>query len=293
MILPRSSRVGDCSARLNYCPLGSGAVAGATLVLDRTIAARELVYSTRQRRRRMPPGVLAISFSKCHHRKPFHACWLAHKTRFAEEVTLATGGRVRIYFVRGRYDQQTRCHTEESGLTRAGRKKLTVSMELHRLSHFAVERPASLPTVGMQETQEPTFSVDFVPQMLGASLASRAALQPRSHADHHPIPEYLNAAAAAYLVPGEFPSRPTRRSAYTFSSRSRKATDFRRVEVKELKQFWRRDKGFMPTTISLQRRLLTATTSSREHARKQVHQLSMTLQRAFSIPYAGSASMGA
>jgi len=32
-------------ARLNYCPLGSGAVAGATLALDRTIAARELGFT--------------------------------------------------------------------------------------------------------------------------------------------------------------------------------------------------------------------------------------------------------
>ena len=31
-------------ARLNYCPLGSGAVAGATLALDRTIAAQELGF---------------------------------------------------------------------------------------------------------------------------------------------------------------------------------------------------------------------------------------------------------
>src|SRR3569833_3557812 len=41
MILRDVSRLKDCAARLNYCPLGSGAVAGATLALDRTIAARE------------------------------------------------------------------------------------------------------------------------------------------------------------------------------------------------------------------------------------------------------------
>ena len=34
------SRLADLTARLNYCPLGSGAIAGATLALDRTIAAR-------------------------------------------------------------------------------------------------------------------------------------------------------------------------------------------------------------------------------------------------------------
>ena len=39
------SRLSDLSARLNYCPLGSGAIAGATLALDRTIAARELGFT--------------------------------------------------------------------------------------------------------------------------------------------------------------------------------------------------------------------------------------------------------
>src|SRR6202041_1769231 len=44
MILRDASRLEDCARRLNYCPLGSGAVAGATLPLDRTIAARELNF---------------------------------------------------------------------------------------------------------------------------------------------------------------------------------------------------------------------------------------------------------
>ena len=43
MIMRDVSRLKDCSKRLNYCPLGSGAVAGATLALDRTIAAKEVV----------------------------------------------------------------------------------------------------------------------------------------------------------------------------------------------------------------------------------------------------------
>ena len=44
MLLRDVTRLGDLSRRLNYCPLGSGAVAGATLKLDRTIAARELAF---------------------------------------------------------------------------------------------------------------------------------------------------------------------------------------------------------------------------------------------------------
>jgi argininosuccinate lyase len=39
MIERDMSRLRDCQARLSYCPLGSGAVAGATLALDRTVGA--------------------------------------------------------------------------------------------------------------------------------------------------------------------------------------------------------------------------------------------------------------
>jgi argininosuccinate lyase len=39
------SRFTDARTRLNFCPLGSGAVAGATLALDRTIASRALHFT--------------------------------------------------------------------------------------------------------------------------------------------------------------------------------------------------------------------------------------------------------
>jgi argininosuccinate lyase len=38
------SRFTDARARMNFCPLGSGAIAGATLALDRTIAANALAF---------------------------------------------------------------------------------------------------------------------------------------------------------------------------------------------------------------------------------------------------------
>jgi argininosuccinate lyase len=38
-------RLADCEARANFCPLGSGAIAGATLRLDRDLMARELEFS--------------------------------------------------------------------------------------------------------------------------------------------------------------------------------------------------------------------------------------------------------
>ncbi|MFC6644532.1 argininosuccinate lyase [Granulicella cerasi] len=39
------SRFADARARMNFCPLGSGAIAGATLALDRTIAAKALDFT--------------------------------------------------------------------------------------------------------------------------------------------------------------------------------------------------------------------------------------------------------
>ena len=45
MFLRDAERLADCRARLNVCPLGSGAVAGATLALDRTLMASALDFT--------------------------------------------------------------------------------------------------------------------------------------------------------------------------------------------------------------------------------------------------------
>jgi argininosuccinate lyase len=44
MFLRDVSRLADCRKRANFCPLGSGAVAGATLALDRQAMAKELGF---------------------------------------------------------------------------------------------------------------------------------------------------------------------------------------------------------------------------------------------------------
>lgn len=46
MFLRDSGRLADCRARLNECPLGSGAVAGSTVALDRRAMAADLDFST-------------------------------------------------------------------------------------------------------------------------------------------------------------------------------------------------------------------------------------------------------
>jgi argininosuccinate lyase len=45
MLLRDADRLADCRRRLNVCPLGSGAVAGATLPLDRAFMAEELDFA--------------------------------------------------------------------------------------------------------------------------------------------------------------------------------------------------------------------------------------------------------
>jgi argininosuccinate lyase len=45
MFLRDAERLADCRKRVNLCPLGSGAVAGATLPLDREFMARELAFA--------------------------------------------------------------------------------------------------------------------------------------------------------------------------------------------------------------------------------------------------------
>ena len=67
MIERDASRLADARRRMNLCPLGSGAVAGATLALDRTIAARALGFDgptpnsmDATIRPRLPAGVHAV-----------------------------------------------------------------------------------------------------------------------------------------------------------------------------------------------------------------------------------------
>ena len=79
-----SSRLADCRKRMNLCPLGSGAVAGATLALDRTIAARVLGFDapTPNSMDATSDRDFAVEFTQT------LATLGLHISRFAEELTL-------------------------------------------------------------------------------------------------------------------------------------------------------------------------------------------------------------
>ena len=78
------ARLADARRRMNFCPLGSGAVAGATLALDRTIAARELGFDgpTLNSMDATSDRDFLLEFTQS------LATLGVHISRFAEELTL-------------------------------------------------------------------------------------------------------------------------------------------------------------------------------------------------------------
>jgi argininosuccinate lyase len=78
------SRFTDARARMNFCPLGSGAIAGATLALDRTIATKTLGFTapTANSMDATSDRDFMLDFAQA-------ASTLGlHISRFAEEITL-------------------------------------------------------------------------------------------------------------------------------------------------------------------------------------------------------------
>jgi argininosuccinate lyase len=207
MVLRDAARLRDCAARLNYCPLGSGAVAGATLALDRTIAAKELGF--------IAPTANSMDATSD---RDFVLEYLQaltfvglHLSRFAEEITLfatAEYGFVKLpeAFSTGSSAMPQKKNPDLTELLRAkvGR--------IHGASQAVTLQLKGLPLAynkDMQETQEPAFAVDFVAQMLKLVARFTAALTfNRERMSEAAETGYLNAmAAATYLVHKGVPFR--------------------------------------------------------------------------------------
>jgi argininosuccinate lyase len=207
MILRDAARLRDCAARLNYCPLGSGAVAGATLALDRTIAARELGFTA--------PTANSMDATSD---RDFVLEYLQaltfvglHLSRFAEEITL---------FATAEFNFVLLPEAFSTGSSAMPQKKNPDLTELIRGKVGRINGAAQTVTLllkglplaynkDMQETQEPAFAVRFVPRMLDLVARFTAALtfngEQMSKAAHT---GYLNAmAAATYLVHKGVPFR--------------------------------------------------------------------------------------
>jgi argininosuccinate lyase len=200
MLLRDAARLSDCAARLNYCPLGSGAVAGATLALDRTIAARELNFTA------PTPNSIDATSDRDFILEYLQALTFVglHVSRFAEEITL---------FATAEFGFITLPEAFSTGSSAMPQKKNPDLTELLRAKVGRIHGAAEAVTLqlkglplaynkDMQETQEPAFSVEFVPSMLVLLSRFTAALQfNRERMWAAAESGYLNAmAAATYLV---------------------------------------------------------------------------------------------
>jgi argininosuccinate lyase len=207
MALRDAERLRDCAVRLNYCPLGSGAVAGATLALDRNIAARELGFTA--------PTANSIDATSD---RDFILEYLQtltsvglHLSRFAEEITL---------FATAEFGFITLPEAFSTGSSAMPQKKNPDFTELIRGKVGRIHGAAEAVTLqlkglplaynkDLQETQEPAFSVEFVPQMIKLVARFTASLQFNLERMSEAAQSgYLNAmAAATYLVHKGVPFR--------------------------------------------------------------------------------------
>ena len=207
MVLRDATRLRDCSARLNYCPLGSGAVAGATLNLDRSIASRELGFTA--------PTSNSIDATSD---RDFILEYLQaltfvglHLSRFAEEITLFATAEFGFVILPEAFSTGSSAMPQKKNpdLTELIRAKVG---RIHGAAQAVTLQLKGLPLAynkDMQETQEPAFSVDFVPGMLALVARFTAALQfNRQRMNQAAQLGYLNAmAAATYLVHKDVPFR--------------------------------------------------------------------------------------
>lgn len=238
MALRDAERLQDCTRRLNYCPLGSGAVAGATLKLDRTIAARELGFTA--------PTANSMDATSD---RDFVLDYLQaltfvglHLSRFAEEITL---------FATAEFGFVALPEAFSTGSSAMPQKKNPDLTELLRAKVGRINGAAQTITVqlkglplaynkDMQETQEPAFAADFVPQMLTLVARFTQAIQ-FQHARLHEAAEtgYLNAmAAATYLVHRGIPFRTAHEkvgSAVRYALE--KGVELGELSLDELRQF--------------------------------------------------------
>ena len=194
------TRLLDCRKRMNLCPLGSGAVAGATLALDRTIAARELGFDapTPNSMDATSDRDFALEFTQ-------NLTILGlHISRFAEELTLYSSAEF------GFLDLPEAFSTGSSAMPQKKNPDLT---ELIRGKSGRLMGSATALTMlikglplaynkDLQEGQEPVFdAADTIAGMLSVLPSFTASLRFRlDRMKTAAETGYLNAmAAATYL----------------------------------------------------------------------------------------------
>ncbi len=203
-----TSRFQDARTRMNFCPLGSGAIAGATLALDRQIASDALAFTapTANSIDATSDRDFLLDFAQA-------ASTLGlHISRFAEELTLHATAEF------GFLDLPEAFSTGSSAMPQKKNPDLTElirgkSARLHGATATLTMLLKGLPLAynkDLQEGQLPTFDIaDTITGMLQLLPAFTAALKFR------PVPlrtaaetGYLNAmAGATYLSNKGIPFR--------------------------------------------------------------------------------------
>jgi argininosuccinate lyase len=208
MFLRDSDRLADCRKRLNFCPLGSGAVAGATLTLDREMMASELGFTapTANSIDATSDRDFAVEFVQ-------HLSLLAvHLSRWAEET---------ILFSTQEYGFVRLPQAYSTGSSAMPQKQNPDSLELIRgkagrvvgasMSLLVVTKGLPLAyNKDMQESQEPVFAAfDTVQASLKIAAGFIAAVEfDLARMQAAAGKGFMNAmAAATYLVRKGVPFR--------------------------------------------------------------------------------------
>jgi argininosuccinate lyase len=208
MFLRDAERLADCRKRLNACPLGSGAVAGATLSLDRALMADSLGFE----------GATANSIDATSDRDfalefvNTLSLVALHLSRWAEEMILFSSQEYSFLVLPEAYS---------TGSSAMPQKKNPDLLELARGKSGRVLGNATALMVAvkglplaynkdLQETQEPLFdSSDTLLQMLPLVAGWMKAVEFNKERMHQAAQSgFMNAwAAATYLVKRGVPSR--------------------------------------------------------------------------------------
>lgn len=208
MFLRDSDRLASCRKRANLCPLGSGAIAGATLALDRHALAAELGFDgiTDNSMDATSDRDFAIEFVQA------LSLLTLHLSRWAEEM---------ILFSTAAYDFIVLPEPYSTGSSAMPQKKNPDLLELVRAKAARVAGCATMLATAvkglplaynkdLQETQEPFFEASdtvtsILPLVTGWMRAVEFNFDKMQEAAQS---GFMNAwAAAAYLVERGVPSR--------------------------------------------------------------------------------------
>lgn len=208
MLLRDVSRLEDCWKRLDYCPLGAGAVAGATLPLDRALTARELNFTapTANSMDATSDRDFVLEYLQALTQIALHA------SRFAEEMTLFATAEFGFVELPEAFSTGSSAMPQKKNpdLTELVRGKVG---RIHGAAETVTLLLKGLPLAynkDMQETQEPVFAATAqVHEMLYLLAAFTRALRFRTDRMRAACETgFLNAmAAATYLVHKGVPFR--------------------------------------------------------------------------------------